>query len=200
MLDEESGASDYADVYLDNIIKGNIDYALRWVLMYADATLLSGSGCVKSYLLSNNGQPEVDGTNMKNGYISLPNNFIKLMKVKAQGWQKAVKLPVAEDSEEYLMQSDETAKADKTRPVVALLEDEPLKLELFPKPSASELAQVVFICDSSQSTGSNIGVPDKVEGAFIHYLAYLVMVAWNDASKAQNMLGVAKMELGMTGQ
>lgn len=218
-IDEESGYQDFEDTYMNNIIKAHVGDALRWCCMYGDASLLNGSsgdstsGIVEDFVITvlengitvKKGGVEVQdsGIAYKNGVLTLPSDFLKVARVRCSGWHQAITNPIAEDSEEYLMLYDETSTATKNRPQVALVETQPQRLELWPAATENEEIQLTILVNPQElsetaSDTTDYGVPDKVGTAFLYYLAFLVLSAYNDTQKAQQMLGIAKMHLGQT--
>ena len=191
ILDEETGYEDYETVRMDNIIRSRASDALRWLLLYGNGSLLNGADGGSGYVVHK------DKETVIGGFVTLPSEFVKLIRVRGEGWSRAVMTPISEDSEEYLMQSDPTAKADKTRPMAALIESSPNKLELFPHETTScSLTYVTYPTEASGEVTS-VSIPPKARTAYLYYLAYLVMVAYGDSGKAQLMLGTAKMNAGI---
>ena len=205
VLDEEKGQPDYETAYMDNIIKSRINDALRWVIFNADTSLLDGSdtddgtGCIvqESLPSETSTKAHLDGD-----YVVLPIDFVRSVRIKADGWAKAIHNPISEDSEEYLMQSDPVAKADKSRPQAAIIRTCPNRIELFPKLTGDDRVHITYAVAPSEIDLSNLdasfGIPPKLKTAFIYYLAYLVMIAYDDSSKANNMLVTAKMNAGVS--
>lgn len=207
-LDEEKGYEDYETGYMDRIIKAKIYDALRWVSLYADASLLStdtASTTSGSSNIYHSDTVHVD----TNGCIELEGNFLRLIRVRVAGWSRAIMTPITEDSEEYMMQHDANyseAKADKTRPQAAIIESVPPRLELFPKPSVTENVSLTYAMSFSDATWDasktdaelTVAIPAKVQTAYIYYLAYLVMIAYGDNTKASAMLETAKMNAGVS--
>jgi hypothetical protein len=206
VLDEEKGQPDYETVYMDNIIKSRINDALRWIIYNADTSLLDGSdtndgtGCIIQEEL-----PSTSATKatLDGAYVRMPSDFVRLVRVKVTGWARAIHEPIAEDSEQYLMQSDAVAKADKTRPQAAIVSTLPNKIELFPTPLEGDKVEITYAVtpgeiDTSASEDTSFGIPPKLKTAFIYYLAYLVMIAYDDNSKANSMLATAKMNAGIS--
>lgn len=206
VLDEEKGQPDYETAYMDNIIKSRINDALRWIIYNADTSLLDGSdtndgtGCIIQEEL-----PSDVGTKatLDGAYVRMPSDFVRLVRVKVTGWARAIHEPIAEDSEQYLMQSDAVAKADKTRPQAAIVSTLPNKIELFPTPLEGDKVEITYAVtpgeiDTSASEDTSFGIPPKLKTAFIYYLAYLVMIAYDDNSKANSMLATAKMNAGIS--
>ena len=206
VLDEEKGQPDYETAYMDNIIKSRINDALRWIIYNADTSLLDGSdtndgtGCIIQEELPSNVETKAT---LDGAYVRMPSDFVRLVRVKVTGWARAIHEPIAEDSEQYLMQSDAVAKADKTRPQAAIVSTLPNKIELFPTPLEGDKVEITYAVtpdeiDISASEDTSFGIPPKLKTAFIYYLAYLVMIAYDDSSKASNMLATAKMNAGIS--
>jgi hypothetical protein len=206
VLDEEKGQPDYETAYMDNIIKSRINDALRWIIYNADTSLLDGSdtndgtGCIIQEELPSTSATK---TTLDGAYVRMPSDFVRLVRVKVTGWARAIHEPIAEDSEQYLMQSDAVAKADKTRPQAAIVSTLPNKIELFPTPLEGDKVEITYAVtpgeiDTSASEDTSFGIPPKLKTAFIYYLAYLVMIAYDDNSKANSMLATAKMNAGIS--
>jgi hypothetical protein len=136
------------------------------------------------------------------GTLTMPTDFIKLVRVRATGWYRAVRQAVAEDSPEYLQFRDEYgAKAVADRPMAALIEKTQMLIEVWPTGTSAE---VTYIADpnitvaSSAADSTNIALPPRAKTAFIYYLAFLTLSAYED-SRAARMLEIAKMNTGRNG-
>lgn len=208
-VDEESGYGEYEDTYFDNIVKAKISTALRWCALYADAALINGSDTPSGNTLSKDYNVGSEGgLKYSNGYITLPEEAVRVVRVRAPQWHKGVSSFVAEDSDEYLMQSDDIAKATNDRPVAALILSNPMKVQVFPAPESPDGIEISIVESPSSATimGSAeqgedvISIPPKLESAFIYYLAYLVMCAHSDSNKASLMLGIAKEQIAIQQQ
>lgn len=189
-MDEEAGYSDYETEYADRIIRSRMCDALRWVLERCSGSLLVGGSC---------GSVVTEAVSPSGGVVNLPSGFLRLIRVRAGTWQKSVCVAVSDDSAEYLMQSDAVARADYTRPVAAFVCTTPPRLELFPHPSSGESVELTYAVVPAVEEGdtSDVGVPQKAEGAYIYFLAYLVALAWGDA-RAEGFLSTAIMLGGVT--
>lgn len=198
-IDEESGSQDYEDTYLDNLIKSKIEFSLRWCALNANIDYLtseneSGTGdLITDYSVQQTQAGSV---------ITLPRNILRLVRVRCSGWNKAVSNFIEEDSDEYLMQSDETSKATCDRPVVAIIRKSPRQIELFPSYNAGDTVEYSIVVSPSVGDLSNasdeitVNVPEKMVGGFLYYIAFLVMSARND-NKAATMLAIARQSLGL---
>lgn len=215
-VDEESREErDYEDTYMDNIIKSKIGAALRWCAMYADAVLLNGDnsadsgtgGMTHDYTIGTT--PSETEPYIQGGYIILPIDTIRVTRVKVATWHKGVSTFISEDSDEYLMQSDNTSMATLDRPVCALIETTPIKLQPFPTPSPDDSIEVSLISSPNDNevikekqeggeTIEYVDVPPKLSSALCYYIAYLLMCAYSDTTKANAMLSIAKQQISVT--
>ena len=156
--------------------------------------------------------------------FTLPVDFIKLARVRvtnesipSSNWHRAVKQPISEDSEEYLQLYDENgAKATYDRPQAAIIDKATKEMEVWPctgvtaSHTVADTVNYTYVADVDLSDSmfeTNAGtqqvpvwvthypIPPRVKTAFIYYLAFLVLSAYED-SRAKNMFEIAKMNIG----
>ena len=149
--------------------------------------------------------------------FALENNFIKLARVRVSGWHRAVKEPLREDSEEYYQIYDENgANATYDRPQAAIIDKATKQLEVWPWTAASvdpvhaaDTIEYTYVADVNADDPNyhfhyegvtdplqeRYPLPPRVKTAFIYYLAFLVLSAYED-SRAPRMLEIAKMNIG----
>lgn len=219
-LDEEaaniaqiSGIGNDDDGYMDKIIKDKIPDALRWCALYAPDGLLHSdkesstppTALDSAFLNEVSLTPTTSGSSGCDTFV-LPADFGRLERVRLEGWKKAVRYAIEEDSDEYLMVDADTAKATLDRPVAALIRTSPnMKLECWPSgegSAGSTAVTLTYVCVpdtdySSSTTSTDVNVPGKMESAFIYYIAFLVATAYRD-SIANSLLQIAKMHLGLS--
>ena len=188
---------------MNNIIKDKIGAALRWICLYAPAEQLSGGG-------DSDGDGidivvDDSGSLSEDKRISLGKNFIRLIRVRVEGWHRAImgESLLKEDSDEYLQLMDENgAYATNDRPQAALIETAEKCVEVWPHQNGDTYELTKLVMPSSEdlsgiTENSSIGVPALLEAAFIYYLAFLVLSAYADG-RAARMLEIARMSLGQT--
>jgi hypothetical protein len=172
--------------------------ALRWLAVNAPAVLLDGSDeTTDPGFIVTNSNPTIS-----NKAIELPDDFVRVVRVRAQGWHRAITECILDTSEEYLALNDETATATADRPVAAIVLDNPKKLELWPY--ASGPVTVTLSCIPSQSISqldgaslsAKVPIPPKVHLPFIYYTAYLLLLSYKDSAAAAYR-DVALTALGM---
>lgn len=194
---------------MNNIIKDKIGDALRWICLYAPAEQLSGGGGSSG----SDGQKgtsiqivvDDEGNLSEGNRIPLGKNFIRLIRVRCEGWHRAVMGDslLREDSDEYLQLMDEYgANATVDRPHAALIEKAEKQVEVWPHQNDDKYELTKLVMPSSTDLGSmddtsDVGIPTLLEASFIYYLAFLTLSAYADA-RAARMLEIAKMSLGQT--
>lgn len=202
---------------MDGIIKDKIGDALRWVCINAPVELLSGTDTHDGgtpvdtgIIVDKTGTFTASGTEYKyiamtgrsNGYgrIKTGEDYIKLARVRINGWHRAIINPFAEDSEEYLQLFDEYGATGTTdRPQAALINKKLKEVELWPVSANDtvEYSYVAMVPDSDIDTSSennNVALPPNARTSFIYYLAFLLLSAYGDA-RSTRMLEIAKMSL-----
>lgn len=188
-FDEETPS----DTLMNNIIKAHVGDALRWVCLHAPSELLTGtdSASLSSYV------KEISTTPV-NSMITLPADYLRLVRVRGNLWHRSVKDLISEDSEEYLQLSDENgASATIDRPQAALIETKNRKIELWP--SVTSTVTLTYIATPTMqddtTDSSQVDVPSLACSSFIYYLAYLTLSAYGD-ERAARMLEIATANLG----
>lgn len=192
----------YADdnSLMDNIIKGKIGDALRWVCLYGPAELLGGTdttGTATNILVDDDSPTVTAITGTTGGVITLPTNFIKLARVRVSGWNRAIKDPIQEDSDEYLQLYTEIGTATADRPQAVIIDRATKKLEIWPWDS-NKSVELTYVADTEtiiSDSDTAVALPPKAITAFIYYLAFLTLSAYGDV-RAERMLEIAKMNLG----
>ena len=107
------------------------------------------------------------------------------------------------------MQSDDTSKATHDRPVCAIIETTPIKMQPFPTPSPGATVEISLISSPNDDdvikekteggkTIKYVSVPPKLSSALCYYIAYLLMCAYSDTTKANAMLSIAKQQISVT--
>lgn len=203
-IDEESNntsaiTDEKDDTYMDNIIKSRINDALHWLAVTAASSLvLADSKKVDATTTSTVKVEEYD-TEKGIGIITMPSDteVINISRVRGKGWFKAV-VPVEDTDDEALMMFDESAMGTADRPQAAIMRENPIQILLQPKPEKAVISFVGVPKNVSiSSSDTDIAIPDKLSNAFIYYLAFLLLSAYND-NKATQMYTIAMQQLGVS--
>ena len=193
----DTNANDYADTSMDAVIDNSIDSAILWCARQAPLELLmqSGSGFIKDATIGKNGETLTNGSDANNpSTLTLPSDFLRIARLRRDGWHKGITTPISEDSDEYLMLRDETATASLNRPIAVYIAEASPYLELWDGVKHEETTDVHFSYVTSDlstiKNGTNATDDSQLGQAVIYYAAFLTLLAYGD-SRAQGMLEVA---------
>ena len=201
-IDEESNntsaiTDEKDDLYMDNIIKSKINDALHWIAITAASSSVFAESKKTSDTSSKIIVKDYDTT--KNiGTITMDENteIIAISRVRGNDWFKAV-IPVEDTDNEAYMMFDESAMGTPDRPQATIMRENPIKILLQPKPTEAVVSFVGVpknVDVSSETT--DVAITDKLKNAFIYYLAFLLLSAYND-NKATHMYTIALQQLGV---
>lgn len=201
-IDEESNntsaiTDEKDDTYMDNIIKSKINDALHWIAITAASSSVFAESKKTSDTSSKISVKDYDAT--KNiGIITMDENteIISISRVRGKEWFKAV-IPVEDTDNEAYMMFDESAMGTADRPQAAIMRENPIQILLQPKPTEAVVSFVGVpknVNVSSETT--DVAITDKLKNAFIYYLAFLLLSAYND-NKATHMYTIALQQLGV---
>lgn len=201
-IDEESNntseiTDEKDDTYMDNIIKSKINDALHWIaITAASSPVLADSKKVDATTTS---KVKVEAYDAEKGIgiitMDSGTEVINISRVRGKGWFKAV-TPVEDTDDESLMMFDDTAKGTLDRPQATIMRENPIRILLQPKPEEAVISFVGVPKDVSISSTTDVAIPDKLSNAFIYYLAFLLLSAYND-TKATQMYTIAMQQLGV---
>lgn len=203
-IDEESNntseiTDEKDDLYMDNIIKSKINDALHWIaITAASSPVLSDSKKVDATTTSTIKVESFDDTRGI-GAIKMPidTEVINISRVRGEGWFKAV-TPVEDTDDEALMMYDDTAKGTADRPLATIMRENPIRILLQPIPDKAVISFVGVPKNVSiTSDTTDVAIPDKLSNAFIYYLAFLLLSAYDD-TKANQMYTIALQQLGVS--
>lgn len=212
-IDEETSGTSYItddkdDMYMENIIRAKIPDALHWIAITASASsVLSSSSSTQKNASSDVASTTATMTvtsfdgHEDIGVITMPSSVsvFNINRVRGKGWHKAV-IPVEDTSDEALMMFDDTSKGTVDRPQAAIMRVKPLQVLVQPMPSDGTISVSYVGVPTNVTNGSgeeddSVEISDNFRGAFIYYLAFLLLSAYDD-SKANQMYSIALQQLG----
>lgn len=212
-IDEETSGTSYItddkdDVYMENIIRAKIPDALHWIAITASASsVLSSSSSTQKNASSDVASTTATMTvtsfdgHEDIGVITMPSSVsvFNINRVRGKGWHKAV-IPVEDTSDEALMMFDDTSKGTVDRPQAAIMRVKPLQVLVQPMPSDGTISVSYVGVPTDVTKGSveeddSVEISDNFRGAFIYYIAFLLLSAYDD-SKANQMYSIALQQLG----
>ena len=202
-IDEESNntseiTDEKDDLYMDNIIKSKINDALHWIaITAASSPVLSDSKKVDATTTSTIKVESFDDTKGI-GVITMPSDteVINISRVRGKGWFKAV-TPVEDTDDEALMMFDDTAKGTEDRPLATIMRENPIRILLQPIPDEAVISFVGVPKNVDTASSTDVAIPDKLSNAFIYYIAFLLLSAYDD-TKANQMYTIALQQLGVS--
>lgn len=201
-IDEESNntssiSDEKDDEYMDHIIKAKINDALHWLAITASSSPILAEAKKVAGDTTATFKVEDFDTERNIGVITMPSNteILNISRVRGKGWQKAA-VPVEDTEDEALMMFDDTAKGTIDRPQAAIMRENPIKLLLQPKPEIEVVVSYVGLPTSITSETEEVTVSDKLKNAFIYYIAFLLLSAYDD-TKANQMYTIALQQLGV---
>ena len=223
-IDEESNntseiTDEKDDLYMDNIIKSKINDALHWIaITAASSSVLSDS---EKVVFKETASKKVDSENTESektdvttsstfnvesfdetrgiGAITMPSDteVINISRVRGKDWFKAV-TPVEDTDDEALMMFDDTAKGTADRPLATIMRENPIRILLQPIPDEAVISFVGVPKNVNiTSDATDVAIPDKLSNAFIYYIAFLLLSAYDD-TKANQMYTIALQQLGVS--
>lgn len=217
-IDEESNntseiTDEKDDLYMDNIIKSKINDALHWIaITAASSSVLSDSKSAASDKTDSEktASEKVDATTSSTikvesfdktrgiGVITMPSDteVINISRVRGNGWFKAV-TPVEDTEDEALMMFDDTAKGTADRPLATIMRENPIRILLQPISDEAVISFVGVPKNVDTTSTTDVAIPDKLSNAFIYYIAFLLLSAYDD-TKANQMYTIALQQLGVS--
>lgn len=211
-IDEESNntssiSDEKDDEYMDNIIKSKIPFAVNWLTTSASQSLVipnnSSDDLIKDY---DTREKMADGLQYTKdwdesngiGCITFPSDKpIRLIRLRGSDWHKAIKQPYEEDADEAIWMYDKTAKGTPDLPLAVIVTGNPTRLLIQPNSEYVNLTFArYFSFDPETDASSDLPIPDSARSAFIYYLAFLLLSAYED-TKASAMYTIALQQLGI---
>ena len=182
------------DSYMDNIIRAKINDARRWLAVATSQSVtLSSSPSSSSSSVTTLTITPYDGFSGI-AIITIPESLstVPISRVRLSSWHKSA-TPIPDTSNDALLMFDETAKGTADRPLATVMQGTPTRILVQPYTS-TDTAEIAYIGISSDidtsSDDSIVEVPTIHESAFIYYIAYLLLTAYQDP-RAQAMFAIA---------
>lgn len=139
----------------------------------------------------------------KVGMLKLPDDVIRIVEARLSSWSQ-FPIPVSDTTQVALMQQDQYARGSWDRPVNVLTYDRSTGkglLMMYSAKTAADTLNFLFIRkptvpEPTQAVPDpEVGVPSRLEAAFIYQVAGLAMVAFRE-DVAASLLAIAEKELG----
>lgn len=129
------------------------------------------------------------------GRIALPTDFMRLLTIQMDDWDRPAKIISSEDEEYHLQFCKYSGvRGNPHKPVAALVQSSSgdLELELFASKSLkAKLKYGTYIPIPSISNGS-IMICEKLKDAIVYMAGYLTCISLDDTDTASKFIGVAR--------
>ena len=183
------------DSYMDNIIRAKINDARRWLAVATSQSITlssSPSSSSSTSVTTLTITPYNGFTDIATITIPLSLSTVTLTRVRLSSWHKA-SIPIHDTSDDAMLMFDDTPKGTVNRPLATVMQGSPTRILVQPYTS-TDTAEIVYIGISSDidtsSDDSTVDIPTIHESAFIYYIAYLLLTAYQDP-RAQAMFAIA---------
>lgn len=184
--------------------------AMLWLIQNAPLSMLDGSdestmpGCLDDTVTTGESVPASVSSIFRIGNVFyLPGDFVRLSRVRAEGWCRALRQTISDCDEEYLMLSDAVATSSYDRPCAVLIDSRPKRLELWP--CEDEEVEITIVrhpsgtfagLDSVNFNTAKIPIPPRLETPWVYMTCYLLLISWGD-SRAKSYFEVVSSLLGL---
>lgn len=202
--DAEFILSDKDSSELNTIIEEVTPLAVRNVHIGAPYWMLDGESLVDSNSGGGGGSLEqtpsdplapikgtltVDTTTLK-GSVTLPNDFMRLVKVQLSSWGAPVTNVITEDSPEYRMQANQYMRGTHYKPVCALvlLANSLQGLELFSAKETTDTLKSLIILREPEWANDAIKVCPKLVDSVIAQITGQTLLALGENQRAETFL------------
>ena len=176
-IDEVYGTSDEANASFFPVER-MLDEAARWVIRAVPLRMLHpGKDLPVSEL-----EARADGT----GELPLPEDFIRLLSFRMEGWRRPVLAPIRNTDDVYVQQFNPVLRGGDSKPVVALCEEE-RRLEYF----SSSRGRDALVAEARYFGFEKVDdtYPERLTDITAWKTAELVLAVLNDAAAMQICTG-----------
>ena len=125
--------------------------------------------------------------------LSLPKDFLRLVKVKLPSWSAPVTKVITEDSPEYRMQANKYMRGTVAKPVCALvlLADGKQGLELYSATETDDEVSLMILKEPVWSVDGKINICPRLENAIIAQITGQTLLALGENERAQTYLSLS---------
>lgn len=125
--------------------------------------------------------------------LSLPKEFLRLVKVKLPSWSAPVTKVITEDSPEYRMQANKYMRGTAAKPVCALvlLANDTRGLELYSATETDDEVSLIILKEPVWSADGEINICPRLENAIIAQITGQTLLALGENERAQTYLSLS---------
>ena len=125
--------------------------------------------------------------------LSLPKEFLRLVKAKLPSWSAPVTKVITEDSPEYRMQANKYMRGTAAKPVCALvlLANDTRGLELYSATETDDEVSLLILKEPAWSNNGGIDICPRLENAIIAQITGQTLLALGENERAQTYLSLS---------
>lgn len=198
---ESFGDIDTSD--LDDVIRSKIEDAATLIVSSAPIHKLGGGKDLDLKYIQNKKVRSSDYTWYV--VIPLPADYLRLLYIKCDDWNKAVSEGITTEDPQYALQRSrvESVRGNAERPVVVLapltitIEDKAFQgngkcLECYSTTQPSKKPSVKYIAKPAITASEEIEIPTELYRSVVYAIGYLTATAFGSETQAPMLLSVAK--------
>lgn len=180
--------SDTNNLELDDIIRSKLPDAIRIVLENAPAWMVEGKpmSVQPSWLSSKS-----DGT----GFIKMPDDFLRILKIKMEGWTVAVDEPVQDGTPVAIRQKCKHTRGNPIKPVCVLTINGTgnVVLEYYSvEPGRTAKVEYAIYVAKPTLVEQSYDIPSLLRSSIVNYCAALSLLSRNEPQAAEHFFTIAQ--------
>ena len=168
------------------LIESKIVDAARIILSDAPEDMVEGTLCTNSVTWT-------DSNGYYVGNIVLPTDILRILSVKAEGWNRPAEI-ISESDDAYKYQNCKYGvRGNPERPIAAIVHTANGKsIELYTSKKNDATLAFIYVKVPSITTEQKISLPSVLKDAILYMAGYLTCVSLGDTDTASGLLGVAR--------
>lgn len=168
------------------LIESKIVDAARIILSDAPEDMVEGTSCTNDVTWT-------DSNSYYVGKMVLPTNMLRILSVRAEGWNRPAKI-ISESDDAYKYQNCKYGvRGNPERPVAAIVHTANGKsIELYTSTKQDATLAFIYVKVPSITTEQKISLPSVLKDSILYMAGYLTCISLGDTDTASGFLGVAR--------
>lgn len=168
------------------LIESKIVDAARIILSDAPEDMVEGTSCTNAVTWT-------DSNGYYVGKMVLPTDMLKILSVKAEGWNRPAEI-ISESDDAYKYQNCKYGvRGNSERPIAAIVHTANGKsIELYTSTKQDATLEFIYVQVPSITTEQKISLPSVLKDAILYMAGSLTCISLGDTDTASGFLGVAR--------
>lgn len=168
------------------LIQSKIVDAARIILTDAPEDMVEGTACTNAVTWT-------DSNGFYVGKMVLPTDMLRILSVKAEGWNRPAEI-ISESDDAYKYQNSKYGvRGNPERPIAAIVHTANGKsIELYTSTKQDATLAFIYVQVPSITTEQKISLPSVLKDAILYMAGYLTCISLGDTDTASGFLGVAR--------